>query len=262
MTGMHTEHEVDDWTIDIAGHPPRTDSPVYVRSRRMMNLAARMATGFAYGPPPYQDHHGAGTWVKDSQGWLMVRGPAGIEWASQFCAEPGKVELLRQTAERIVAGFPLTEPAYVTDLGMTADDLAILHTPVTDAAGIAAYTDSLWNASVPLPPGFHTGVPMRQGVGGVHHVPAPVAEIQFFKRDDFQLWVTDQRDGHRAAVVPVAPSGSGDGRVQVLWCPRGSALHTEHLEHAAAGKPHILHQGHPLARQAFAGQAPADDEAA
>ena len=50
----------------------------------------------------------------------------------------------------------------------------------------------------------------------------PITEIAFFKHADFQLWVTDP-EGHPAAVAPVSPRGSGDGRVHVLYATPGSA---------------------------------------
>jgi hypothetical protein len=78
---------------------------------------------------------------------------------------------------------------------------------------VEAWTDSICNASVPLPEGVHRGV--LPSAGGIHHYPAPVAEIAFFKYDDFELWVNDG-EGNEVAVVPVAARGAGDGRVQVL----------------------------------------------
>jgi hypothetical protein len=50
-------------------------------------------------------------------------------------------------------------------------------------------------------------------------LPPPVAEIAFFKYDDFELWVDDSK-GNEVAVVAVAPRGTGDGRVQVLHVHR------------------------------------------
>lgn len=127
----------------------------------------------------------------------------------------------------------------------------ILAEPVTDAASVARWTDSLFNACVMLSPALHTGV--VSGVaqaGGWHHYPKSVWDQQVTKRDDFTLWVTGG-DGLEAAVSPVAPPGSGDGRVQVLYARPGSELHRQQQEAHAAGKPHILDADHP---QAFAGQ--------
>src|SRR5215831_5408967 len=167
----HTEHEDQAWTVNIPGHPARSDSPEYVKSRQAMNGMAAQASGLLYGQPPYDDHHGGGLWLKDAQGWFLVRNLAGMEWSSQFCADPAKVDLLRQNARRLYAAFPEA----VQELGIGQ----LLDTPITDAAGVAAWTDSICNASVPLPPHAHTGV-LPAG-GGVHHYPSPVTEIAFFK---------------------------------------------------------------------------------
>ncbi len=248
MAAVHEEHEDHPWSIEIPDHTPRADSPEYTRSRATMNRIAREAAaaddGFVYGEPPYQDHHGGGLWLKDETGWFLVRNLAGMEWSSQFAADPARVDQLRANARRLYAAFPGTaELLGIRDL---------LDTPITDAAGVARWCDSVCNASVPLPAASHTGVLPK--AGGVHHYPTPICDIEFFKRDDFTLWVTDA-EGNPAAVAPVAPHGSGDGRVHVLWAHPGSALHAEHGRHSAAGKAHILSEDHGLARQAFARQA-------
>jgi hypothetical protein len=246
-SGTHTEHEDDAWTVNIPDHPKRADSPEYVQSRARMNALAHQAfnspDGLAYGEPPWQDHHGGGLWLKDEHGWFLVRNLAGMEWSSQFAASPQKVDALRRNAQRLYALFP----GAVAELGIGE----LLATPITDAAGVARWTDSICNASVPLSPGAHTGVLPKNG--GVHHYPAPVTDIEVFVRDDFSLWVTDA-EGNPAAVVPVAPRGSGDGRVIVLHAEKGSQLHAEHQRHREAGTPHVLDAAHGMARQAFARQ--------
>ncbi len=173
--------------------------------------------------------------------------PFGVEWSAQFCADPLKIEVVRQYAERLVAGFPLTVPGY-RELGMTDADLAILTTPITDAAGVALWTDSFWNASVPLPASKHTGVLPK--AAGLHHYPAPVAAIDFFKRDDFTLWVSDGA-GNPVAVAPVAPRGSGAGEVQVLYAAPSTALGKAHHVAHHAGKALVLPADSPEARAAF-----------
>ena len=239
----HVEHEDQPWTINIPGHAVRTDSPEYVHSRQIMNTMAASVTSLMYGQPPYDDHHGGGLWLKDSEGWFLVRNLAGMEWSSQFCADPAKVDLLRQNAQRLYAAFP--EAAQ--ELGIQQ----LLSTPITDAAGVAQWTDSICNASVPLPVPSHTGV-LPTG-GGVHHYPSPITEIAFFKQDDFQLWVTDPQ-GNPAAVAPVSPRNSGDGRVHVLYATPGSDLAGQVSTAEAQGEPLILDASHPLAKQAFARQ--------
>ena len=239
----HTEHEDHGWTISIPDHPRRSDSPEYLKSRAKMNELAKGVDGFYYGAPPYQDHHGGALWLKDDQGWFMVRNLAGMEWSSQFAADPAKVDALRRNAQRLYAGFP----GVAEELGIRS----LLDTPITDAGGVAAWTDSICNASVPLPVALHTGI-VPHG-GGAHHYPAPVTEIQTFKHDDFSLWVIGE-DGYEAAVLPVAHKGSGRGEVHVAWAHPSSKLHEEHLKHRDAGTLHVLPEDHPLAVQAFAQQ--------
>jgi hypothetical protein len=239
--GEHTEHEDHGWDINIPDHPPRTDSEEYKASRARLHELA--GSGTYYGAPPIQDHHGGGLWLKDGQGWFFVRNLAGIEWSAQFCADPERVDLLRQNARRLYAAFPDA----VAELGIRD----LLDTPVTDAAGVAQWTDSICNASVPMPANVHSGVLPRGA--GVHHYPSPIVEIETFKQADFNLFVTDS-EGHQVAVVPVAPRGSGDRRVQVLWANVGSPVHAMHMAARADGEALILPASHELARLAFAGQ--------
>ena len=220
----HTETETHGWSVNVPDHPTRADSPEYAAARTKMNEIAAQAAGLIYGPGPFQDHHGSALWLQDSQGWFMVRNLAGIEWSAQFCADPHKVDLLRQNAKRL---YDLLAPQVKQQL----DPGGLLDTPITDADGIAKWTDSIFNAGVPLHPSFHTGVLAATGQSpsapatadsedsssgtadsttaqpgdpdpaGVHHYPTPIVDIQLFKYDDFQLWVTDE-GGNPAAVAP------------------------------------------------------------
>ena len=206
------------------------------------------APGLIYGPGPFQDHHGSALWLQDSQGWFMVRNLAGIEWSAQFCAEPAKVDLLRQNAKRL---YDLVAPQLKQEL----DPNGLLDTPITDAVGVSKWTDSIFNAGVPLQQNFHIGVmPMGKAQAqnppatadaqnspdasdqaqataapgdpesaGVHHYPTPIVDIQLFKYDDFQLWVTDS-EGNPAAVTPVGARGSGVASVHVQYATPGSQL--------------------------------------
>src|SRR5215472_4752362 len=174
---VHTVTENHGWTVDVPDHATRQDSPEYTAARTKMNQIAAQAQGLIYGPGPFQDHHGSALWLKDAQGWFMVRNLAGIEWSAQFCADPAKVDEIRRNAQRLYAGFP----GAAQELGIQA----LLDTPIIDAAGIGQWTDSICNASVPLPPPAHTGV--LPTAGGVHHYPTPITDIEFFKHADFQL---------------------------------------------------------------------------
>jgi len=233
----HTESESDGWTVNIGDHPDRKDTPLYVRSRALMIAAVKSAQPWLFGPPPYQDHHGGGVWVVTDDGKpLLLLLPAGIEWSAQFCADPAKVERLRQSAEALVAAFPSTGDWYQHVLGMTAIDFAILYRPISTAVDVAAWTDSFWNASVPLPQSMHTGYPPK-ALPGYHHAPKPIVDIRVFARDDFVLFPSPG-----VAVVPVAPFGSGDGRVKIAWAD----------DQVKLGE--ILNEQHPLALAAFAKQ--------
>ena len=265
----HTETETHTWSVNIPDHPTRQDSPEYVAARKKMNDLASQATGLIYGPGPYDDHHGSALWLQDSQGWFMVRNLAGIEWSAQFCADPAKVDLLRQNAKRL---YDLVAP----ELKQELDPNGLLDTPITDAAGVAKWTDSIFNAGVPLHQGFHIGVmpmgktqaqsppdagdqaqaaaaPGDQEPAGVHHYPTPIVDIQLFKYDDFQLWVTDS-EGNPAAVTPVGARGSGVASVHVQYATPGSQLAQQKQQQESAGGALILPADHPLAKQAFQNQ--------
>ncbi len=330
---VHTESETHGWSIDVGDHATRTDSPEYVAARKKMIEIATGATGLIYGQPPYQDHHGSALWLQDAQGWFLVRNLAGIEWSAQFCADPAKVDMLRQNAKRL---YDLLAPAIKQEL----DPDGLLDTPIQDADGVAKWTDSIFNAGVPLQPTFHIGVLPGGGAGnsavsqdngdasdsaassdltgtpdsstaqapadatnssasqapadatnsgarqapadgtnsgasqssaaaaqttaapspsavqepgGVHHYPTPIADIQLFKYDDFQLWVTDAQ-GNPAAVTPVAPRGSGIGSVHVQYATPGSQLAQQKRAAEDANTPLILPADHSLAQQAFQNQ--------
>lgn len=125
---VHSESETHSWNINVPDHPNRADSPEYVAARTKMNQIAAGTTGLVYGSPPFQDHHGSALWLKDAQGWFLVRNLAGIEWSAQFCADPAKVDLLRQNAKRL---YDLLAPEIKQEL----DPGGLLDTPIQDAAG-------------------------------------------------------------------------------------------------------------------------------
>jgi hypothetical protein len=242
---VHTIHEDDGWTENVGDHPERKDSPEYTKARKILISLIGTAQPWYLGDKPYQDHHGGGLWVKDEAGWFLLKNLAGMEWSSQFCADPKKVDVLRQNAKRLYAKFPLTAIEY-KKMGFDLDE--ILNTPITDTAGIERWTDSICNASVPLPQGRHTGTLPKSG--GVHHYPTPITDIELFKQDDFQLFVLDD-EGQPAAVVPVAHRGSGDHRVEVLYATPGTKLHKQHAKAHQNNKRLILEEGHPCAKKAF-----------
>lgn len=262
----HTEREDHPWEINIPDHAQRADSPTYVISRKLMNDIAGEAgpiARFLGGEGPYQDHHGGGLWVKDAQGWLFVKNLAGIEWSQQFCADPAKVETLRQYAERIYKAFPATIPALKQLLhGKKYPLEEILTTPIKTQDDVARWVDSIFNACVPLGQRRHTGVLVPNGdqtshpvdpVGGVHHYPTPITDIQLFKHDDFQLWVVDN-EGELAAVTPAYKRGSGKSEVNVAYATPGTQLERRWIAAHQKGRRLTLPGDNSLAKQAFVRQ--------
>jgi hypothetical protein len=259
----HTLREDYPWQINYANHPGRNESPIYVQSRMLMNKIAKgyEAGGIKwyYGTGDWQDHHGGGLWLYDDKGWFFVKNMSGMEWASQFCADPAKIEILRQAAQRLYAGFPQTE-AQVLKLVPGYPFKKILTTPIKTSDDIAQWTDSIFNASVPLPVGRHTGTP-PQGYG-LHHYPTPVWDIDVFKHDDFVLWVKDAQ-GQPAAVLPVHPRGVDKndpayakdyGKVSVTYATPGTRLAAQLAKTDKNGGRLTAGPDHPLTKQAFAGQ--------
>ncbi len=246
---VHPESENYSWTMEVRNHPARTKSAAYRRSHTLMTKLVDLSQPWFLGDAPYEDHHGGGIWVKDGKGWFLITGMAGIEWSAQFCADPAKVDLLRQHTNRVVAGFPDTLPGYA-ELGYS-EAAAVLSTRITTAKHLAAWTDSIFNASVPMPATLHTGA--LPSWAGYHHYPKPIVNIQLFKHDDFTLFVSDT-DGTRVAVTPVDKRGSGNGRVAVVWAPDGTPSHQRLKAAHDEGKPLIVGEDSPLARQAFAQQ--------
>jgi hypothetical protein len=214
--GTHPEHEDFPWTIAVVDHAPRKETAEYIASRKLMHQIIDQVPDWVLAPGPYEDHHGGSLWVKDDQGWLLMQLPLGIEWSAQFCADPAKVDKLRVMAARIVKAFPDTIPAY-EELGYTAGR-ALLDTPITTAEQVSRWTDSIFNASMPMPRSAHTGV-FPHGAG-YHHYPKPIVDIDHFRRDDFTLFVND--GGFPAVVVPVSADAK-DRRVRLLAANPNSA---------------------------------------
>ncbi|WP_443055903.1 DUF6424 family protein [Streptomyces sp. IBSBF 3136] len=257
------ESENHPWKIRLVEHPKRFESSQFRAAKETAHkiLHAVEDTDLPYGPRPvdaqqgaknserWEMHHGGSLWVKGSRSWLMYRARVGIEWSMQFCADPAKVDRLRQDAADLVDAFPLTLPA-LADLGYErAEDL--LRTPIEDADGVEAWTDSLFNSCVPLSHGNHQGI--LPSVPGEHHYPWPVKGADFVRYDDFQLWVT-LPDGTHGAVAPVDRRGSGDGHVRLTFVPEGSAAAPTVAEAQDRGLMAVLPANSDVALQAFAQQ--------
>lgn len=246
---MPIEREDHAWTRQIADHPARADSPEYVRSRTALHglIAKSPAVAALYGVAlpvaagGMQDHHAGGLWVAEGDDitapWFMVRNLVGLEWSAQFGADPAKVDLLRQNAAKLYAAFPKS----AAELDITE----LLATPITDAAGVATWVDSICNASVPLPAESHTGTLEDKAHGaGEHHYPLPVQSIPYTSLHPEAVFITDG-SGHPVAVTPTE---AGDGSVEVQWAhPSSEHAATLHEAHHA-GVRHIVTPDHQLAQ--------------
>jgi Family of unknown function (DUF6424) len=246
--GTHVQQEDNPWAINIVNHPNRAESGWFRDAKRTARkiLATLDASTYPYGPGPWEMHHGGSLWVLTDAGWRMYLARAAIEWSLQFCADPAKVDRLRRDAKGLVGAFPQTIAA-LEELGYTGAR-AILDEEITDADGVARFTDSLFNSCVPLTRADHQGVLPR--AAGEHYYPIPIKDGDFIRYDDFKLWVTIE-DGTHAAFAPVAPRGSGDGHAELLYARHGTAA-SEAL--SAAMKQHksvIAPPNHRAARTAF-----------
>ena len=276
--GQHFVKEGALFATILPNHEARTDSPTYIQSRATLQAITKEATAQDFMYPlltgadlktSYQDHHGGGMWVVDETGWLFIKNIAGMEWSSQFCADPKKVDKLRQFAKRVYAKFPgsLEKIATLNKKGLDAAGLQkILDEPITDPAGVARWVDSVFNANVPLDAPHHTGFitstksrdKNAEPVGGVHHYPTPVTDIQFVKFDDFKMWVTDPQ-GNVTAVTPAAARGSKDGRLRVAYATPGSDLHklvtnARNTKDPAKQTNILVKAGSAMAEEAFSKQ--------
>src|SRR5579884_2417320 len=269
--GQHYEKEGVVFQITLPDHEKRTDSDLYKVSRAVLQAITKEAGAQDFMYPlltapdfkdDYQDHHGGGMWVVDAQGWLFIKNLAGMEWSSQFCADPKQVDKLRSFAKRVYAAFPgsLEKIAALNaKVGGAAVLQKILDEPITDANGVARWVDSVFNANVPLVAAHHTGFITStksrdlkdEPVGGVHHYPTPITDIQFVKYDDFKMWVTDPNDKSVLAVTPASPRGKGDGRLRVAFATPGSEVH-EKLRRARNANTNLLVRADsPVADEAF-----------
>jgi len=249
--GTHPRGESLPWKINVRDHAGRKESSVFRKAKSLAkDILATIEGQEPFGPAPWQMHHGGSLWVFSSGEWRLFFNTVGIEWSAQFCSDPSKVDRLRLNARALYDAFPESIPQ-MTRMGYAAarDQL---DAPITDAAGVAVWVDSIFNSCVPLPPHAHTAV-LPTG-GGRHHYPGPITDIDQVKFDDFELWVTDSGTGAQVAVLPVAPRGSGDGRVTLTFAPVGHPLAEQKLAAAEHDERLIFPADSDLARQAFARQ--------
>lgn len=243
------------WEIRVVKHPPRTRSAHFVAARKTaIRILEEMQADddeLPYGPGPWEMHHGGSLWVKGDAGWRMYRARVGVEWSAQFCADPAKIDRLRQEAADLITAFPATLDA-LDELGYKRAR-KLLDTPIEDADGVEAWTDSLFNSCVPLTTPDHSGVLPK--AAGEHHYPWPIKAADYFRYDDFQLWVT-LPDGTNAGVTPVGRRGSGEGGLRIVHARHGSAAGDAVAEAQRRHMMAVVPPDSPIALAAFERQIP------
>ena len=256
ISKLHTIRAGETITANVEGHAARADSQEFINSRATLHKILKEAGTFYYGPEPVQAHHGGSLWVHDGTTWRMYQNLAGIEWSGQFCADPKKVDVLRQNAKALVDKFPDTIPN-LKRLGYN-DAAKILDTPITNAEGISLFVDSLFNACVPLPQPVHTGAISANDThaAGKHTYPTPNDDTEFFCRNDFNPFVYDPKTKATYNVAPMATQGPDAKRVRVLNVNAPNADHPvlkkRQLAHKS-GKAVVLDENDPISKKAFAG---------
>src|SRR5712692_9397866 len=155
-----------------------------------------------------------GLWLKDAAGWFLVRNLCGIEWSAQFCADPAKVDQLRQAAKRLYARFPegrrrARHPAPAGQAHHDGEGRGRLdrldlqrECPPGDRRAPRGTAEGRRNPSLPLP---GRGDRVLQ----VRRLPA----------------LGDRRPGWGSRGYPCRATGSGDGRTRVVATEPGSSFH-------------------------------------
>ena len=234
---VNTEKIGENITVYTDSHPPRTDSPEYLASRRQLMTTQRGACLICGGVPDLshpemtpvgspvgkQDHHGGGIVVKDV---LVALNLFPIEWSQGWGSSPAALSKLVSNLN-IIMGLLGEEPYSAT---------------ISDIPSLMAYVDSTFNANVRFCAPHHVGLqtqhtPDANGheACGIHEIPAPIFWGQLtcdWQRFDMWLGTT--------GTVAGAPHPSGDGSVVVLHAhpsavvSRGDVLPPTH-PHARAG---------------------------
>jgi hypothetical protein len=222
----------DQIEVETAAHPPRTDSPEYLRSRKWL---MGVVTGGCYicgGPVDLshpdapadakglQDHHGGGLYVRDV---LVGFNLMPLEWSMGWGADPSRVTAFVQQ---------------LVDAGLVV-------------GGALAWVDSTFNANVKLCAPHHVGhqtthTPDANGheAVGIHNAPWPVLAAQ-------AVWDWSRGDmfGGTTGTVTVAPHPSVPGAAVVTY------VHPAHPESLKVGQ--TLPATHGVAKALHAGAAAA-----
>lgn len=228
--------------LETADHPPRTDSPEYIATRKWL-MSSTFGGCFVCGGPGdlshpevanshgLEDHHSNGLHYK---GVLFGLGLIPMEWSLGWAADPA-----------VVTRFVALTNTILTELGEPAYDL-----PITDTAGVMAWTDSRMNANVILCRAHHIGTQTQHTPDvngheavGIHEIPLPVWAGQVTCQwERFDMWCGST--GTVAAAPHTDDAGQPmPGHVRVLHAHPSTGL----------TRGQVLPPHHPHARLAHAG---------
>lgn len=242
--------------VETADHPPRTDSPEYVKTRKWLMGETQGGCYVCGGPVDLshpedpgnakgmQDHHGGGIFLVPDSGDPVLVGTNlfGTEWSLGWGADPARfaafVTQLNEVTKRL-GGEP-----YTAEIATTED--------------VMAWVDSRGNANVKLCAPHHIAhedkhTPDVNGheAVGIHNGPVPIWLGQATcDWDRWDMW------GGSTGTVALGHPGDDSGSAHVLHVSPlhpDKSLYDEHRAHMAAGEAHVLPPHHPHARLAHAG---------
>ncbi len=250
--GVHEETVGEVAHVEVADHPPRTDSPEYKATHRW--LMSQVAGGcFVCGGPvdlshpdapadaaalKLEDHHGGAITLR---GVLVALNLFPLEWSQGYGADPATVARFVKQLNLVLR--ELGEPTY--------------DQPITTVPEVMAYVDGRLNASLKLCSVHHRATQTQhtpdvnghEGVG-IHEIPAPIWFGQVTCAwASFDMWAGS------TGTIAVSPHPSIPGQTIVQH------VHPAHPVRGDDGQPlrvgHVLPASHPHSRAAHIGYAAA-----
>ncbi len=247
---MPTEKIGDTVTVQTAGHPPRTDSPEYIASRKWLMSVIHGGCYICGGPVDMkhaeapadshglQDHHGGGLNIGDV---LVGFNLIGTEWSLGWAADPSRVTAFVQQ---------MIDANLISPEAFAAEGLAL---PLADTAAVMKWVDSKFNANVKICAPHHVGhqqqhTPDANGheAVGVHNIPFPIWLGQATcDWERFDMW------GGSTGTIAVSPHPTKPGHVVVQHVDASHG--TLHASGRRLAIGDVLPPTHPHARAAHAG---------
>jgi len=246
--GSHAETVGEVAHLWTAPHPKRSDSEIYIATRKWL-MSQTSGGCFVCGGPidlshpeapasakGLQDHHGGGIHYK---GVLVAMSLIPTEWSLGFAAKPS-----------VVAGFVAMLNVILHELGEATFDA-----PITTTDEVMAWVDSRFNASIKLCAPHHVGTqnqhtPDARGFEavGIHEIPVPIWSGQVTcDFEKFDMW-----SGTTGTVAVSKHPDLAPGEVQIehvhesvtLLHPSGARLQRGDVLPASHGTARVAHAGY------------------